>query len=223
MLWNPALSGQILPSQIFRALTSFHCIGSFPAWTYALSYRMHKWPAVAQNIQQLPGKSFLSHFSWATNAEMSSGLKRRRQEANSKPVFSALKTRGSPSPNVGWGHMVPRLKMFPWGTYRNGLRNRFAVHMIYEHNFEMVVSHKVQGPWDNSGTSGINWPLVVPSRMRLEAAMLFTLSNFPDEFSFVETYLYREGKYCRGEGTEFQQGEEILTCRSLELESFLPC
>lgn len=45
---------------------------------YALPYWMHKWPAVAPNMQQLLDKMFLSHFSWET------------QEANSKPIFHCL-------------------------------------------------------------------------------------------------------------------------------------
>lgn len=74
-LSEPGLPGHILPRQISRALASFHGTGRFPAQTYALSYRVHKWPAVARSTPQLPGQGHRGHQSWTTNANVGSGTK----------------------------------------------------------------------------------------------------------------------------------------------------
>lgn len=84
---------------------------------------------------------------------------------------------------------MAKVQVVSTGEFRKTLRDRFAVLKKCGHNFEELISHKVQGPWDKSGTRRVNWQLVVTSRMQLETGMLVTLFNFPVESSFASIHL----------------------------------
>lgn len=127
---------------------------------------MYKWPAVAPNIQQLLGKSFRSHFSWATNAEMHFGPKVEEARSKSKACFHCLENWRVTQYECRLMTHCGMVRVVSTGD-SNILRERLAVLRMCEHNSKKAISHQVQGRWDKSGPRRMNGPLVLLSQMQL--------------------------------------------------------